>query len=87
MEFKPLQHPPAVYLAILNEWLTTPDLSHNEISLVMTLKQGLEKSIDDFDQLRRIAASPAFISTLKSAASKAIVAGKLTSWSQYAAAA
>lgn len=84
MHFEPLDRPTDHYRWVLKTWLTTPTLTLNESTLVRTLLDGLEKSIADFDQLRKIAVQPAFINTLQSAARKAMAAGLLTDWDQYA---
>ncbi|WP_454287285.1 hypothetical protein [Rhizobium arsenicireducens] len=80
---EPLDRSAEQYSWVLRTWLTTPNLTPNEIALIKVLQEGLEKSMNDFDQLRRIAVQPAFITHLKSSAAKAIAAGKLKSWSEY----
>jgi hypothetical protein len=82
--FKDLDRTEAEYHWVLNTWLTTPDLNHNEATLIRALKTALEKSLADFDQLRRITVQPAFLPHLRSAAGKAVAAGLLTDWNHYA---
>ncbi|MBC2806629.1 hypothetical protein ACCS91_33600 [Rhizobium ruizarguesonis] len=83
MDLKPLDRPSDQYLWVMDRWLETPDLTVNERTLIKTMSQSLRKGLDDFDQLRRIAVQPAFISTLRSAAAKAMAAGILLDWSEY----
>ena len=82
--FDELDRTEAEYQWVLNTWLTTPGLNHNETVLIQSLKKALETSLADFDQLRRIAVQPAFLPHLRSAAAKAMAAGLLLEWSDYA---
>lgn len=85
MELKVLDRPVEQYHWVLNTWLTTPGLSANEVILIRSMQTALNRSLEDFNQLRHIALQPAFLGTLKSARDKAVAAGKLISWSEYAA--
>lgn len=85
--FKPLDRPLAQYHWVLETWLTTPDLTVNETTLIKAFQKALNNSLTEFDQLRQIAVQPAFINTLRSAAAKANAAGLLLEWSEYAEAA
>jgi hypothetical protein len=85
--FKDLDRPVAQYHWVLDTWLTTPDLTVNEAVLIRALKTALNNSLAEFDQLRRIAVQPAFLPTIRSAAAKAMAAGLLLEWSDYAEAA
>jgi hypothetical protein len=85
--FEDLDRPEAQYHWVLNTWLTTPGLTHGEATLVRALKTALDNSLAEFDQLRRIAVQPAFLPTLRSAAQKAMAAGLLLDWTDYAEAA
>lgn len=85
--FDDLDRTKAEYHWVLDTWLTTPGLTHNESVLIRSLKKALETSLADFDQLRRIAVQPAFLPHLRSAAAKAMAAGLLLDWSSYAEAA
>lgn len=84
MDFETLDRSYEEYHWVLRTWLETPGLTIPESSLVQTLLKGLENSIENFDQLRRIAVQPGFLPILRSAARKAMASGRLTSWSQYA---
>jgi hypothetical protein len=86
MEPKPLDRSVDIYRSVLITWLETPNLNQNEVALIQAMLNGLEKSLIEFDQLRRIATQPAFFPHLKSAAAKAMAAGKLKSWSEHLAA-
>ena len=85
--FDDLDRPEAQYHWVLDTWLTTPDLTHNEEVIIRALKTSLNNSLAEFDQMRRIAAEPAFFPHIHSAARKAMAAGLLLEWSQYAEAA
>lgn len=85
--FEDLDRPEAQYHWVLDTWLTTPGLTVNEAVFVQALKTALNNSLAEFDQLRRIAVQPAFLPTLRSAAQKAMQAGLLLDWNDYAEAA
>ena len=85
--FEDLDRPEAQYRWVLTTWLTTPGLTANEAIIIRTLTTALDKSMDEFDQMRRIMVQPAFIQHLRSAAQKAMAAGLLCQWSDYAEAA
>lgn len=83
MELEPLNRSSNTYAAVMAEWLGTPNLSAQEAVLVRTLQKAANASLQEFDQMRRIAIQPAFLPTLKSAATKAIECGRLTTWNQF----
>lgn len=85
MQLDALDRPVEQYQWVLTTWLTTPGLNANEAILLRSMQTALNRSLEDFDQMRRIALQPAFLTTLQSAGAKAIAAGKLISWSEYAA--
>lgn len=81
---KDLDRPEAQYHWVLDTWHTTPGLTANEAILVRALKTALTNSLAEFDQMRRIATQPGFLPTLQSAAAKAMAAGLLLDWNDYA---
>jgi hypothetical protein len=85
--FDPLDRPAADYHTVLDVWLTTPDLTVAEASVIRALKTSLNNSLGEFDQMRRIMVGPGFLPHVASAARKAMDAGLLLEWSQYAEAA
>jgi hypothetical protein len=83
MELSDLDRSMSEYEWVMETWLTVPDLTMQESTLIRTFQSSLKKGFEDFDQIRRIALQPAFLPVLKSAVAKAIAAGVLIKWSEY----
>jgi hypothetical protein len=85
--FDDLDRTEAEYRWVLDTWLTTPGLQHNEAAVIRALLSALNNSLAEFDQMRRIMVQPAFFPHVRSAAQKAMAAGLLLDWNDYAQAA
>lgn len=85
MEPKPLDRSADIYRSVLLTWLETPNLTQNEATIVQSLLEALDRSLMEFDQMRRVAVQPAFLPHLQSAARKAMAANRLKSWSEHLA--
>lgn len=83
MDLKHLDRSASEYHWVMETWLTVPGLTIHEATMIRTFQESLNKSLADFDQIRRIALTPSFFPVLKSAAAKAIAAGVLINWSEF----
>lgn len=79
----PLDRTYEEYLWVFLTWLKTPNLTQAEVTLIQSMLDAHQQGA--LEIARHVAVSPAFLTTLQSAARKAMDAGLLLEWSQYAA--